>query len=129
MDAAMQAMKTEHEGELKGLESERDQLRGMMSRLQNNLESVKESSEQILQERDAEIVNLRKENLRMQTTLDGQTIKIQRLQKSNLEDDKELHLLDRKALEALVNDLRAERVSLTDEKKLLTKKLADVQNS
>merc|ERR1719319_1703269 len=108
MDAAMQSMKAEHEGELKSLESEPDQL---------------------LQDRDTEIVNLRKENLRMQTTLDGQTIKIQRLQKSNLEEDKELHLLDRKALETLVTDLRADRVSLTDEKKLLTKKLADVQNS
>merc|ERR1719319_313052 len=129
MDAAMQSMKAEHEGELKSLESERDQLRKMMQQLEKNMESHKDSSEQLLQDRDTEIVNLRKENLRMQTTLDGQTIKIQRLQKSNLEEDKELHLLDRKALETLVNDLRADRVSLTDEKKLLTKKLADVQNS
>merc|ERR1711920_977931 len=115
--------------ELDALQKDKQTLREMKDRLQSNLANQQRASNELLEERDLEVTNLRKDNLRKQLELDNMQIKIQRLEKRNFSDDAELGLMDRKELEVMVNTLRAEKGTISEQNNSLSKKLASHQNS
>merc|ERR550534_2820657 len=115
--------------ELDALQKDKQTLREMKDRLQSNLANQQQASNQLLEERELEVTNLRKDNLRKQLELDNMQIKIQRLEKRNFSDDAELGLMDRKELEVMVNTLRAEKGTISEQNNSLSKKLASLQNS
>merc|ERR1719419_2174096 len=121
----LDALKTE----LDALQKDKKTLREMKDRLQSNLANQQRASNELLEERDLEVTNLRKDNLRKQLELDNMQIKIQRLEKRNFSDDAELGLMDRKELEVMVNTLRAEKGTISEQNNSLSKKLASLQNS